>query len=229
MSRPGSGFRVQGTGIAAASPSSLRLPCSVGFTLIEVLLAVAILGVIVTAVYGSFATAERAVEQATEFRDGTDMARTLLARISADISNAYVSPGMPETFFFGMKREDQEQNRRYDGIFFTTLTNWRRPGTREMALWEVGYTFEDRADGTGRILVRKEKRELSKDVPPREGTIDTALTEKVAGLRFRYFENGAWRDEWDAKKQGRLPRAVEVILSFADGKVYGTQVEVRNP
>ena len=199
-----------------------------GFTLVEVLLAVTVLAIIISAVYGSFATAGRSVEQAGAVREGTDLARTLLARLTTDITNAYVNTAMPETFFYGRKAQVDEK--RFDSLFLTTLTNWRRPGTRESDLWEVGYTFQEEPDRNGgRTLFRKEKREPSRDVPPLEGTVDYSLTDTVADLRFRYFDGSVWTEEWDSKKQGRLPRAVEIALVLKDGRRYATTADVRNP
>jgi general secretion pathway protein J len=197
-----------------------------GFTLLEVLLALAILAVIVTSIYQSFSTASRGVHQAEKVRDGTDEARTLLARMTTDLANAYVNPAMTETFFKGTKSEDEETKQRYDGVYLTTLTNWRRPGTQELALWEVGYYFQERPEEKKRILIRKEKRELSKDVPPLEGGTEYELTDDVAGMQLRYSNDGkTWVDEW----QQRLPpKVVEIVLTLADGRVYATQTDIRN-
>jgi general secretion pathway protein J len=223
-------FGIQGSERKESYPhSAFAIPHSRGFTLLEVLLAMAILTIVASAVYASFATAGRMVEQAGEVRDGTDLARTLLARITSDIANVYVNPGMTETFLLGRKVEDEEQRKRYDGIYLTTLTNWRKPESREMELWEVGYYFQDRPDGKGRVLFRKEKRELSKDAPPLEGTTDYELTDTVADLRFRYYTGSTWSDEWDTRTQGRVPRAVEIILSLDGGRVYMTTTEIKNP
>jgi hypothetical protein len=187
----------------------------------------AILTIVASAVYASFATAGRMVEQAGEVREGTDLARTLLARITSDIANVYVNPGMTETFLLGRKVEDEEQRKRHDGIYLTTRSNWRKPDTKETDLWEVGYYFEDKPDGSGQVLMRKEKRELSREVPRLEGTNDYELTDSVAELRFRYYSGTTWSDEWDTKNQGRAPRAIEIVLSLADGRIYMTTVEVR--
>jgi hypothetical protein len=51
----------------------------------------------------------------------------------------------------------------------------------------------------------------------------------VTDLRFRYYNGSTWSDEWDTRKQGRLPRAVEIILSLDGGRVYMTTAEIRNP
>jgi type II secretory pathway component PulJ len=194
-----------------------------------VLLALAILAVIMTSIYAGFSTSARNIEQAEEIRDGTDQARTLIARLANDIANAYVRTDMGWTFLYGRRFETEESRQRYDSIYLTTLTNWRKPDSREMDLWEVGYFFQERPDGRGRMLMRKEKREHAKDVPAREGGIDYEITDAVEGLRLRYSADGStWLDEWDTKQQGRLPRAVEILLTLAGGRVYATLVDVRS-
>src|SRR5512137_1989963 len=89
--------------------ASIRHADHGGFTLLEVLLAMVILAVIMTVVYASFSTAGRNIEQAETIRDETDIARTLIARLSVDIANAYPqgSAGFPSvpTRFYGKKEE----------------------------------------------------------------------------------------------------------------------------
>lgn len=206
--------------------SERRTSNSKGFTLLEVLLAVAIFAGIVAVLYGTFATSSSTVEQAEQVRDGTDAARTLLNRITTDLANAYVNSGVAGTFLYGRKAEDEETKQRFDSVFLTTLTNWRRPDTKEMELWEVGYSFQDKQDGTGRVMLRREKRELSADAPPLEGGVEYELTDAVEELRFRYYDGSSWSDEWDTKQKNKLPKAVEVLVVLAGPRVYTTQVDV---
>ncbi|MDH4163726.1 MAG: prepilin-type N-terminal cleavage/methylation domain-containing protein [Nitrospirota bacterium] len=209
---------------------ALRTPHSKGFTLIEVLLALAIFAGVATVLYSVFATTGSTVAQAEQVRDGTDAARTLMSRIATDVANAfYYAKTIEPTFFYGRKVEEDggaDRKIRLDSLFLTTLTNWRRPDTREMELWELGYYFKDRPDGKGRALVRREKRELSADVPPLEGGVEYEITDQIASLRFRYFNGSAWIDEWDSKNQNALPKAVEIVLVMAAGGVYATSVEI---
>lgn len=212
-----------------------------GFTLLEVLLAMAILAVVMTVIYASFSTTGNNIEQAERLRDETDIARTLVARLSADIANAYVKSNMPRTAsganitFFRSKKEEllgelgkASEKIRHDNINMTTLTNFPRPNTGETELWEVGYFFKEKADGTGYLLFRREKRELSKDVPPLEGGEEYELTDQVESMQFRFLDSGGtWTDDgWD--KGNVLPKAVEVVIVLNTGKIYTTRVDVGN-
>ena len=203
-------------------------PKSGGFTLLEVLIAVAIMAGIVTVIYASFSTASRNVEQAEAKRDAADLARTLLTKLSSDITNAYYNPSKSETFFYGKKSGAGTDVPRFDAIAFTTLTNWRRPNSKETELWEVGYWFEEQSEKSGRALFRKEKRELSKDIPPLEGGADFMLTDRIRSLRLQYFNGLAWTDDWDtrAQRSTALPKAVEITLVLDEGSLYTMQIEV---
>jgi general secretion pathway protein J len=211
--------------------SEIRNSISKGFTLIEVLLAMTILAVMMTVIYTSFSTAGRNVKQAETIRDQTDLARTLISRISDDIANAYVNRNMNYsariTIFDGQKEEVENSGEkiRHDSITLTTLTNWRKPDSKEMELWEVGYFFKEKPDGSGYTLFRREKRELSKDVPALEGGVEYEITDRAQSLQFRYYDGSNWTDAWD-KSLNKVPTAVEIALTLDTGKVYVTEVDV---
>lgn len=238
MNKTVAGARYEAGGRATPSQSSILRRESPGFTLLEVLLAMAILAIIMTVIYTSFSTSGRNVEQAETLRDETDIARALITRLSTDIANAYVKPvnmsNVP-TVFYGKKEETSNSgenrssvNIRHDSISLTTLTNWPKPDSKEMELWEVGYFFKEKPEGNGYALYRREKRELSKDVPALEGGEEYEITDRVESLQFRYSKDGkTWTDDgWENKQVP--PKAVEIVLILDSGKVYATKVDVGN-
>ena len=99
---------------------------------------------------------------------------------------------MSETIFYGKKSTTAQDAPRFDTIALTTLTNWRKPNSKEIDLWEVGYRFEETPEKNGTMLIRREKREFSTDNTPLEGGMDYALTERIKSLRLRYFNGLAW-------------------------------------
>lgn len=212
-----------------------------GFTLIEVLLALVILAIISSVVYSSFSTAGQSVEHAEAQRDNTDLARTLIARMAYDISNAFCNPGTSatlksKTVFYGKKVETPGDDAmgRIDSLFLTTLTNWRSPNSKEMDLWEVGYFFKEKPEGEGYTLMRWEKRDLTTNEPPLEGGTEYEITDQVEGLRLRYYHGSLskWKDEWGSSsssspcKNFDQLKSVEISLTVAGGRHYITQVEI---
>lgn len=197
-----------------------------GFTLIEVLLALTIFAVAAAVVYASFSTTRSNLDSAEALRSETDLARTLLSRLSDDILNAYCSPRVEGSFFYGKKDEVQtsEGRRRTDALYLTTLTNTRRPGTKETELWEVGYFFKEKPEGGGRLLMRREKREPDSAVPPLEGGEEYSITDRVEGLQFRYFDGAKWIDEMGGPDRCVRPLAVEITLVLSGGRVYTTGI-----
>lgn len=191
----------------------------------EVLMAMAILAVIVTVIYMSFSTTGRNVEQAEATRDRTDLARTLIVKLSDDIANAYYNPSMKETVFDARPSTTTENEPRFDSLALTTLTNWRKPDSKEMDLWEVGYRFEERLDGKGRVLIRREKREIDGDSTPLEGGTDYEVTDKIDELRLRYYDGSTWSEEWHSSSKLKKPMAVEILLTQADGSSFLTRVD----
>ncbi len=202
-----------------------------GFTLLEVLIATAIMAGIVSVIYSSFFTASRNIEQAEKVRDASDLVRTLVSKLSTDIANAYVNSGMnPLTIFYGKMvlsdtGSDSSGNAiHFDELYMTTLTNWRRPGTPETDLCEVGYYFKQKPDGSGYTLMRREKRELNPAVPALEGGVEYGLTDRVKGLQFQYYNGTVWSSNWPSGTT--LPSAVQISLLFDDGSTYITKVDV---
>jgi len=216
-------------------PSSLVSRRSRGFTLLEVLLAMAILAVIMTVIYASFSTAGRDVEQAETMRDETDLARALMTRLSTDIANAWVKPDPNRPTFFRAQKEElldtsvtTGEKIRHDRIDLTTLTNgWPRLNTKETELWEVGYFFKEKPDGKGYSLYRREKRELSNDVLAGQGGEEYEITDRVETLRFALSSDGTnWTDNgWNSSV---LPKTVDITIVLDNGKTYTTHVDVGN-
>jgi type II secretory pathway component PulJ len=200
-----------------------------------VLLAMSILAVIMTVIYTSFSTASRSVESAEVVRDETDLARTLIARLSQDLENAYCGPvTIGSTVFYG-KNEEVELDgikRRHDSLALTTLTNWRKTGSKEIDLWEVGYYFKEKPDGNGYSFMRREKRELSTDFPPLEGGVEYEITDQVDALQLRYSNDGSnWVDVSGSKSPctpTAIPAIVEMTLLLKSGKQYVTEARARH-
>jgi hypothetical protein len=157
-----------------------------------------------------------------------DLARTLLGRLTLDLANAWCAAGMTGTLFYGKKEEPEVEGKkvRKDSLSLTTRTNWRRPGTKEMDLWGVGYFFRERSDGSGYVLMRKERRSLEVVNGVLAEETEYEVTDQVESLRLRYSRDGkAWLDELGGTASCDRPAAAEITLVMADGATYMTVVK----
>src|SRR3990172_3455271 len=72
-----------------------------GFTLMEVLIATAILGIVMAIVYGSFVQTRRVIGRTEAAVDGLRGIRAAFSRITNDVGMAFLSQNNDNTFFVG--------------------------------------------------------------------------------------------------------------------------------
>lgn len=205
-----------------------------GFTLIEVLVSVAIMGIIMTLIWStttqSLRTKDRVEKRDLQFHIG----RVALRKLGDDLTVAFLSkaarasPASPEattpataaasglkTFFVG---EDQGGQ---DSIKFTSLSHLRLfKNAKESDQCKVMYeVVTSKDDPQVYNLVRREDPWLDEtaDVKGRE----MVLISGIKDFDIEYYDSrrNEWMKEWDAQKvdwQSRLPQAVRVRLTFAN-------------
>jgi type II secretion system protein J len=219
MRQEARGNRQQATGNSSARTSAdywLLAAGYSGFTLLEVLVASAILSLALAALYGVFSQTLLSKRLAEERAEQARTARIALLRIGEDLQSA-LPPTGKETYFLGKTRLTQEFPE--DTLSFVTLTRAALTArTPEGDLSEIAYGVEpDPSDITQKQLVRRVRFTLS----PRNDAADEAapLLFQVHGLRFRFFDGREWREEWRQEHpQNQLPRAVETTVYVADSQ-----------
>ena len=153
----------------AARWAGRRRDAGAGFTLIEVLLAIAILAIITTLMWSSFNQAARSKKRIEAAQDRTHTVRTTLLRLSREIEMAFLSESnepdatLPRTQFLASSHPD------VDELWMTAFAHQRlRGGSAEADTSIIGYFGErDPADRRILNLMRRESRRLvSRD--PRE-------------------------------------------------------------
>ena len=211
-----------------------------GFTLMEILVAVLILGIVVTTVLTSFnmvfSTTEALERSASVFEAG----KTCLNRIAADLENVYVAerpfykpPGVndpPDPYRFQGKVVNVGGTRiaelRIASRAHVSLEREPRTGVAEIA-----YYAQSPADG-GLVLRRADHLYPYPRVEERSG--DPVLCENVKTLAFTYVAaDGSETDTWDSDAQEHghaTPSLVAVRLEILDAEeVYLFQTTVRMP
>jgi prepilin-type N-terminal cleavage/methylation domain-containing protein len=234
-----------------------------GFTLLEVLLATAILGIILTTVYGTVARSLQAKQHAEGRAELYAAGRDAVLRIADEVEGALSPRPNSDVFFVGVAGNQRVPA---DELHFFTIirrqfTASRSQGGRAL----VSYQLDPMPRTPGLFALRRQEELLSlplgdgtgeySDEEPGGNEFDTGveaanapaqspilaahLLDRVAGLRFRYFdpETHDWLDSWDTTADLQpgeapmsLPAAVQVILFLADqdGGVhdFGTIVDL---
>lgn len=209
-----------------------------GFSLVELMIAVAITGTIGAMTIGAFAQVDRASQVAREQRERRAAARLALSRMARELSMAFLSENFDR---------DRFRNERVtllvgrdDKVLFSTMAHRRLyQDAKESDQAIVEYTVESDPERPGeQALFRREKVRLD-DEPDRGGRKDLVASH-VTGLTLAYWDRqrSDWAREWTTKQvetSKLLPSRVRIQLEvkLADGRrepfVTEARIELRKP
>lgn len=208
-----------------------------GFSLVELLIAVAITATIGAMTVGAFAQVDRASQVAREQGERHAAARLALSRMARELSMAFLSERWDHDRF--RDRVTLFQGRE-DRVLFTTMAHERLyRDAKESDQAVVEYTVESDPEERGaQALFRREKIRLD-DEPDRGGRKDL-VAGHVAGLTLAYWDRqrDGWAREWNTRSvehQRALPSRVRIELEvkLPDGRterfVTEARIELRVP
>ena len=186
-----------------------------GFTLIEILIAVAIVSLILTIIYGSYASSIDTMNYTREKMDAFSMIRLTLNRMNEELTSSFISSD-GHLKFVGEEGKVNFISSSHERIF---------KNSKEYDLVEVSYftgAAEEGASGTESLLARRENLSLwrredrTPDDDVLEGGEKEKLMEGLKGIEFKYYDGKVWLNEWDSQEEKGLPQAVKVTLKFQD-------------
>jgi type II secretory pathway pseudopilin PulG len=198
---------------------------SAGFTLLEVLLAFAILGFITTIIWGTFTQTNTIKKRTEAVQDRTHAARVALMRLSRELEMAFLSdsenPAVQErrTMFIS------EAQRDVDELRFSWFGRQRlRTDIPESDTAVIMYYAQaDPDDPSVTNLMRRETRRLEAVDPRTIPGESYVLCPGVARLKFSFFDykKKEWREDWStmgADGLQYLPTHVRIALTIYDEK-----------
>ena len=207
-----------------------------GFTLIEIMLAMAILAFITTIMWGSFsqtATNKRALEAAQE---RVHTARVALMRISRELEMSYLAAETNASAYTRTFLTASSQAQ-VDELSFSTFAHQRlRGGLSEGDTSIITYYGErDPDDPRVTNLMRRETRRLQADDPKSLLGEAYVLCPDVARVKFSFydFKKKEWEREWNTHTVGAeyLPSHVRITLVVIDEHgeevTYSTDARIR--
>ena len=170
------------------------------FTLVEMIVAVAIVGIIAAVVYGSLWGVTRTIGDTREKMELHQAARCILWRMSEEISNAFINERNSFT------SSDAESNYYCDSDSISFISTSKASGPEQQGTCSIEYYI------VGETLFKSV-----------DGTLSTII-EDADDLDLSYFDGTDWREDWD-HLGGRLPKMIEVNL-WLKGEPFSVTVSV---
>jgi prepilin-type N-terminal cleavage/methylation domain-containing protein len=186
-----------------------------GFTLIEILIAVLITGIIYSFILGVLTTSLNASKEALHNMEMERIGRYFISRISTDISCITLLPMSGLGGLLGKHTVINGKSR--DEIHFTAFTRsyfTSRPPANEA---EIGYYFITNKEGKD-ALMRREADIIEK--PVTQGGEAYPITDMVEELTIKYLFGNNWVQNWDTENTNlnSLPNEISIELWLNDGK-----------
>lgn len=211
-----------------------------GMTMVEVMVAIAILAMIAVLIHGVILSLSRGKKGEEMRADRAHQAREAMQRIVRDLSGAYLSAHVAsnqalvtqKTAFVGRSSIP------FDRLDFTAFAHQRTDrDSHESDQAEVGYFVVRDPDAPDKMdLVRREQTPI--DLDPLKGGIVNVVAEAVDQFDVRYLDpqTSQWVETWDSMQitgqPNRLPLEVKISLTLkgvGGGPLYAYTTKVFIP
>ncbi len=191
-----------------------------GFTLIEVLISLALLTIVLGALYSSFFSVQRAVERFESISLKYQETRTALDIMRREIESAFViNP-----------RSDKEKELKAGFVIKDRDIFGKSTSSLEM----TAFSFKRNSLNAVSYSVKEsdEKLVLLKAESPAVLLSKKYETEIIEGIESFTVEtrfNNKWVRTWDTEKTGKLPEIVRISIEFDDNGTMVTLTEYARP
>jgi general secretion pathway protein J len=186
-----------------------------GFTLIEVVITLTILGLICLIIFGAFRLGLSAWERGESVKDEYQKVRIVSQLITQQVKSAVpykIKPQEAEGDYLAFEGDARSLR------FVSALPI---KGKQPEGFVYAKYEFKEEGSEGGRLILYEEKA-LNKDFfaeEPKE-ELGVSLLEGVSSVRFEYFreedplnnQQEEWVEEWRAKDEKRLPKALKMTI-----------------
>ncbi len=188
---------------------------SKGFTLIEVLLSIALLVIVLGIVYSSFFTVHRAIERFEGVSLKYHEVRTVLDIMRREIEGAFMETSDTGRNQTGLVIEDRDIYGKTTSRLHLTAFSFKRNG-----LSTTSYYVDEKdgkliliKDGTPTfILLTDENQEIGRS----SGSYSLEMVEGIESFTVETLFNNKWVKTWDTKQTERLPEVIRLSIEFDD-------------
>jgi general secretion pathway protein J len=194
-----------------------------GFTLVEILLALAILSVILLLLLSAFTGASRTREALTARTRDFRQVRIAFDRLGTDLQGAF-SSSIREGSALTLKEDTLAGNPAATLVFTAFQLPEIGTGRPPASVVKIKYFPKVGADGASMELHREQA-----DLPFIENRIplrEALLAEGLKGFRVEMYDGSEWHREWPApgKAKTSLPKKAAVTLTGSGGETYRREI-----
>ncbi|RPH50424.1 MAG: type II secretion system protein [Desulfobacteraceae bacterium] len=191
-----------------------------GFTLLEILIAVFILGVVLSTVYAAYSSTLTTIKEMGDASRSYKMARITLDRIMRDLSSLQPYAGA----FVLHAGDDTIGSRRFSSLSFWSAAHLAF-GETEISGYpaSIAYFVLEDPDGKSFSLWRSDVPDV-KPWPGKMAGGGMIICQNIQTLNLKYYdESGRENDRWDtsslsAQQKGKAPAVVQVELSLVNAR-----------
>jgi prepilin-type N-terminal cleavage/methylation domain-containing protein len=176
--------------------------CQRGFTVIELMMALAISALLLIVVYRTFNSAEQVRTRITSGSAAHHVARVISSRIGRELQSLQFRQGDPVSRFRN-SFDSGTQRLEFSSSASTPLAT--QPGLPSQIVYRLRSAESDEQGPS--VLERSEKSALTIGTPRA-----LKLVDGISTLSFRFYSNGEWSDDWDSDQAGKLPLAVSMTF-----------------
>lgn len=185
-----------------------------GFTLIEMLVAVAISSVILLMVYTAYSSIIKTVNYGKKVSSYYQQLNTVLHRIDSDITDMYWKDNIKNLKmiceFDGKSSSMNFVTSEYHDYRIILQSDGQYPSSD---IHETGYYLKKSTD-ENMSLIRK--TDINYNESFSEGGYEEELLTNVISLKFEFNYRSDWTEKWDTTEKKRLPAAVRTTLEVVD-------------
>ena len=201
----------------------MRRRAEQGFTLLELVLALSIVAVMLTILFGGLRVGLRAWQRGEERAEALEHARSLGQVIEQTLAGVYAFQGRIDTNTQARILFEGEAEK-------VSLVTVSPPLALPGAIAFTAVTLSVDAGASFGLAIREK---ALPNFDPFETVKPSVVDPTVAGIRFRYLRDtdggSSWEDTWDGVKERGLPRAVEVTLTTMINGLPSEQAPITVP
>jgi len=216
-------------------PSARIERVSAGFTLIEMMLAVAVLALILAMLAGSFHAVAMSKAQAESHMALDSASRAILARMAAEIRGAVQTGFLPSrVLLVGQIRGSHDQE--LDSVSVSTLNPGHRRTLEDFGAEDtVTYTTVPNPNHPGWFLLLRNQNSSLLGIGTGINRPEPALlAANLLSLRIRYFDGNKWSESWNSQtlqpgQQLPIEVRIELTMTSRSGAPFSLATMVTLP